>query len=73
MSKLLWSVVRSALPRLVVIYLQFLPEMPGFVACGDLSENAGGICCRRRIAADPQTAVSFFSCNLGRVRVRSVA
>ena len=40
-SKLLWSVVRSALPQLVVIYLQFLPEMPGFVACGDLSENAG--------------------------------
>jgi hypothetical protein len=58
----------------VVIFIQFLQEMRGFVTCGDVSENAGVfICCRSGIATDAHTAVSFFPCNLGRVRVLSVA
>lgn len=43
----------------VVIYLQFLQEMHGFVTCGDVSENAGVICCRSGIASDAHTTVSF--------------
>lgn len=46
----------------VVIYLEFLQEMHGFVTCGDVSENVGVIiCCRSGIPTDCHTAVSFLT------------